>query len=125
MTGETRLVLGTARDRSAASVVGRRVVHHGARPKAAEEAVLYDAVLRAVGFTLAHAELGALLADDGVGGADDGGAAGERWGRATRRLSAWLQAEGRLLEARSGEPLRHAFFVRVDVEGRVAEVLNF
>ena len=86
--------------------------------------MVYDAVLRAVGFTLAHAELGALLAADGGGGAgDDGGAAGERWGRATRRLSAWLQAEGRLLEARSGEPLRHAYFVRVDAEGRVAEVL--
>ena len=119
MTGDTRLVLGTARDRSAASVVGRRVVHHGARPKAAEEAVLYDAVLRAVGFTLAHAELGALLA-----AADGGGGAGDRWGRATRRLSAWLQAEGRLLEARSGEPLRHAYFVRVDAEGRVAQVLH-
>ena len=91
--------------------------------------VLYDAVLRAVGFTLAHAELGALLAADGGGAgdggtADDGGGAGERWGRATRRLSAWLQAEGRLLEARSGEPLRHAYFVRVDAEGRVAEVLH-
>ena len=80
-------------------------------------------MLRAVGFTLAHAELGALLAADG-GGAGDSGGAGERWGRATRRLSAWLQAEGRLLEARSGEPLRHAYFVRVDAEGRVAEVLR-
>ena len=98
--------------------------------------MLYDAVLRAVGFTLVHAELAALLAaadggggadgggPDGGGGADDGGGAGERWGRATRRLSAWLQAEGRLLEARSGEPLRRAYFVRVDVEGRVAEVLH-
>ena len=82
-------------------------------------------MLRAVGFTLVHAELAALLAAaDGGGGADDGGGAGERWTRATRRLSAWLQAEGRLLEARSGEPLRRAYFVRVDVEGRVAEVLH-
>ena len=130
MTGDTRLVLGCATatgagadaETDATPLLGRRVVHHGERPRggqgggkgtgeeAGEEVVVHDAVLRVVGFTLVHAECGALLA-----------AADVR--TYTRRVEEWLRSERRLVEVSSGRTLERAYVVRLDASGCVVEVL--
>ena len=124
MTGATRVVMCTeeAAAGGAAGLAGMPVVHHGAvtpHVKArAPGGVVHDVVLRAVGFTILHGELQAA--------APRSGAVPEDWdvARFVRRLQRFLRDSGRLVEARTGHPLRRAFFVRVDPSTLVvAEVL--
>ena len=137
MTGDTRLVLGCATstgtgadaETDAAPLLGRRVIHHGERPKKGggsggggeEAAVLHDAVLRVVGFTLVHAEVGALLAAADLRA--PGGDLASSLSRVTRHVEDWLRSERRLVEASTGRRLERAYFVRLDASGCVIEVL--
>lgn len=121
MTGDTRLVLATGREHN---LVGLKVVHHGLAQEAADDesagapAVVHDAVLRILGFTLLH-DVPGLRAplEASAGAALDVRAVA--WA-----VRGWLVRERRLIERRSGQPLLQAAFVRVGEDGRVVERLD-
>ena len=128
MTGDTRVVLSARRPPQVGDVVAHSMTRFlAAAPKAGDEEVVHDCVLRLVGYTLAHATpvFGA------GGGRDDGWLAGEGAppGTATQlflaRTDAWLRDERRLVERSTGAPLRHSALVRVGGEApvRVVEVV--
>ena len=125
MTGDSRLVISSdSQPLSADRLVGRRVYGHA---DAVEEQVvgaaggggceLHDGVLRLLGFTLlrGEAELLPLLRCAGW-------AAPEGKAAVATALERWLRTERRLIERRTGRPLRRAAFVRVDARGLVAAV---
>ena len=129
MTGDTRVVLSARRPPQVGDVIAHSMTRFlASAPKAGDEDVVHDCVLRLVGYTLAHATpvFGA------GGGRDDGWLAGEGAapGTATQlflaRTDAWLRDERRLVERSTGAPLRHSALVRVGGEApvRVVEVVS-
>eukprot|EP00927_Polykrikos_kofoidii_P063495 TRINITY_DN58328_c0_g1_i1.p1 TRINITY_DN58328_c0_g1~~TRINITY_DN58328_c0_g1_i1.p1 ORF type:complete len:430 (-),score=54.16 TRINITY_DN58328_c0_g1_i1:42-1331(-) len=113
MTGDTRVVLSTAATASR-GVRGLPVIAQGPCSKTSSFAV-HDAVLRVIGFTLLQPSDGEALQ---VWKSDDCDVP-----VFIERLQDWLASEERLFEASSGEPLVVATFVRLDSDGRVADVL--
>lgn len=77
--------------------------------------VVHDAVLRVIGFTLVQGDLLRYAPSSKTG----------EWDIAAflLRLELWLQAKKRLVEAHTGLPLVAAFFVRVDDDNRVTNVM--
>ena len=132
------------------SLVGLPIMHHGGSGAfgmgaAASGPVMHDSIMRVLGFTLVHAGLTDAL-DDSVEeepteeepravasrtrAASRTAASGELGSserrvvkRLLQRLEEWLSRERRLLESATGRPLARAFFVRLDGEQKVAEVL--
>lgn len=120
MKGDTRVVMATA---SVKGLEGLRVESHGMvqadqegkESKESKESsdVLYDAVLRVVGFTLVQARL--QEAWDAVSGQWDED-------KFISLLTAWLCREQRMLEQHTGRVLVRAALVRIE-KNRVVEVL--
>lgn len=121
MTGDTRMVLATQRVASL-DILGLRVLHHGELPSSKEmetmEPLLHDAVLRVLGFTMVQGSIPLVEAILALKGDVDNATT-----TLVCRVGAWLSLERRLVEVHTGEPLSHVYFVRIDQEGRVAEVL--
>eukprot|EP00934_Nitzschia_sp_Nitz4_P000056 Nitzschia sp. Nitz4//scaffold30_size153850//131475//132818//NITZ4_002795-RA/size153850-processed-gene-0.22-mRNA-1//1//CDS//3329547315//56//frame0 len=134
MTRDTRLVLATEAVANM-DIVGLRVLHHGelltsAQKDAGSSPVVHDAVLRILGFTMVQGGDAIVQAVQALGVQDasfeeEGSSApvSESTKALVYRIGAWLPMERRLVEVQSGEPLTHAYFVRVDEGGNVAEVL--
>ena len=148
MTGQTRVVLGTA-DKTASNIVGRFVIHHGAvaplrdnttaatnsssstTSKSASitstlkdtqqqgDPAVHDCVLRVIGFT--------ILQDGLIQGIPKVGYDGKMYWdieQFLKLLQHFLESKRRLFETQSGQPLVKAFFVRIDSQGKVAKVLH-
>jgi len=127
MTRDTRVVLCTS-DKSAKNIVGLPVIHHGSvaastsnknDKKAADQAV-HDCVLRVIGFTILHKP---LLKNEAV---PKPGCCQDDWdvNVFVRSLRLFLESDRRLFETQSGQPLVNAYFVRLDPNGNVQEVLS-
>lgn len=131
MTGDTRLVLTTP-EVAANGLVGLRIMYQGEhRPDDEIEgennntgAVVHDAVLRTIGFTLVQGEdtFVEVLRNMKEDKASNCSLAIETL---VHRTWAWLSVERRLFDAHTGEALTCAFFVRIDTSsGTIKEVLQ-
>jgi hypothetical protein len=131
MIGDTRLVL-TSPEVAANGLVGLRIMHQGDHRRDDEgnceknvtEAVVHDAVMRTIGFTLVQGgdsfvDVFRNMKEDTP---SDSSLAVETL---VHRTWAWLSVERRLFDAHTGELLTCAFFVRIDSSsGTIIEVLQ-
>jgi hypothetical protein len=131
VTGDTRLVLATPKV-AANGLVGLRVLHQGERRENDGIAagggndcddVVHDAVMRTVAFTLAQGG-GPLIEVFRNMKYDSTSNFSLSITTLVHRTWAWLGVEQRLFDARTGDPLTCAYFVRIDASsGDVKEVL--
>jgi hypothetical protein len=139
MTGDTRMVFATTKVASSSSssqhqkneeshflssLEGLRVLHQGETIRSSsddDENVVHDCVMRTIGFTVVQGNeplleaVHALQYNQEVGGAATRALLHRTW--------AWLTLEKRLVEAHTGEDLTHVYFVRVDKNMRITEIL--
>lgn len=132
MTGDTRLVLTTPKV-AATGLVGLRVLHQGELRDHDEKMVteqkdftddVHDAVMRTVGFTLVQGGEPLVEVIQSMQ-YDKSANFSTSMETLVHRTWAWLNVERRLFDARTGEQLTCAYFVRIDPSsGMIKEVLK-
>ena len=117
MTGTTRVVLGTA-DQSSRTIIGLEVLHQGDGARGLSDEVVHDCVLRVIGFTHLHSILLTAVPQSTETATD------KSMIRFIEVLTRFLNSERRLFESQTGLPLTQAWFVELDSNGRIANVLQ-
>jgi hypothetical protein len=124
MTGDTRMVLATARVAHHSDLIGLRVLHHGqvvVEKKHEDDFVVHDCVLRTIGFTMIQGGEPVMEAAREL--ENDSTVDGAATQMLLHRTWAWLTLDRRLVESHTGEDLTHVYLVRIDESMRVTDVL--